>query len=212
MSNLKDARLRRRIAAEAARILLERGGRDYQVAKRKAAEQLGAGDSRHLPSNAEIEQALMEYQRVFHAHTQPAHLHHLREVAVDAMTFLAPFAPRLVGPVLNGSADHNSAVNLHVFCDVSEEVGLFLDAHSIPYELGERKLRLSADSSQLYPCYRFVAGDCRLELTVFPIDGQRRAPLSPVDGKPMRRASLDQVSALLLAPSGPGEPDQTEFA
>lgn len=200
MSNLKDGRLRRRIAAEAARILLERGGRDYHVAKRKAAQQLGARESRHLPSNAEIEQALMEYQRVFHGHSQPARLQHLREVAIEAMTFLAPFSPRLVGPVLNGSADDNSPVNLHVFSDVSEEVGLYLDAHSVPYELGERKLRVSTDTSQQYPCYRFVAGDCRLELTVFPIDGQRRAPLSPIDGKPMQRGSIDRVRALLKSP------------
>jgi hypothetical protein len=42
-----------------------------------------------------------------------------------------------------------------------------------------------------------------VEATVFPIDGIRQAPLSPINGKPMRRADEKQVEALLQQP-GPG--------
>ena len=39
---------------------------------------------------------------------------------------LSPFSPRLVGPVLNGTADHNSAINLHLFADSAEAVAITL--------------------------------------------------------------------------------------
>jgi hypothetical protein len=32
---------------------------------------------------------------------------------------------------------------------------------------------------------------------VFPVDGIRQAPISPVDGRPMRRADADELAALL---------------
>jgi len=34
---------------------------------------------------------------------------------------------------------------------------------------------------------------------VFPVDGIRQAPVSPVDGRPMRRADTAEVAALLAA-------------
>ena len=36
-----------------------------------------------------------------------------------------------------------------------------------------------------------------VDAVVFPLDGIRQAPSSPVDGKPMRRASTAEVEALL---------------
>jgi len=32
---------------------------------------------------------------------------------------------------------------------------------------------------------------------IFGVDGIRQSPVSPVDGKPMRRANLEEVEALL---------------
>ena len=67
----RDARTRRRIAVEAARLISEHGIRDYHVAKRKAAERLGIQVDTALPKNSEIEDALREYQRLFQADEQP---------------------------------------------------------------------------------------------------------------------------------------------
>ncbi len=58
---------RRRIAVEAARLISEDGMRDYHAAKRKAAARLGIQVDTALPKNAEIEDALREYQRLFDA-------------------------------------------------------------------------------------------------------------------------------------------------
>jgi hypothetical protein len=42
-----------------------------------------------------------------------------------------------------------------------------------------------------------MQGDAEIEATVFPVDGVRQAPISPVDGKPMKRASVRTVEDLL---------------
>jgi len=53
----------------------------------------------------------------------------------------------------------------------------------------------------LLPCpgVRFEIDDLAVEATVFPTDGIRQSPVSPVDGKPMRRANAFEVEALLDA-------------
>jgi hypothetical protein len=193
----KDQQMRLRLAQEAARIIEEEGVRDFHSAKRKAAVHLAATDTRNMPSNTEIEQALIEYQRLFKSATQPNRLRELRESALHALRFFARFHPRLVGSVLSGTANAHSDVNLHLFTDVPEDVALFLMQEGIPYDTGERRLRMSNGDSINYPVYRFLAGETRLDLTVFPIDGERQAPRSPVDGKPMRRAGLAAVEELL---------------
>jgi hypothetical protein len=189
--------IRERIALEAARIIAEEGISDYGLAKRKAATHLGAADARQLPRNAEVQQALIGYQRLFQAHKQPAVLRRSRETALQAMEFLAPFEPRLVGAVLNGTAGSHSDIEIHLFAETPEAVALFLMQHRIPYQQGEKRLRVAHDQHAVYPTCRFIAGDASVELTVFPVDGLRWAPLSPGDGKPLKRASLRLVRELL---------------
>jgi hypothetical protein len=36
-----------------------------------------------------------------------------------------------------------------------------------------------------------------VEATVFPLNGVRQAPISPIDGKPMRRADVETVRRLI---------------
>lgn len=192
----RSAQLRERIAKEAARLMSEAGIRDFQLAKRKALERLRLADVRQLPSNEEIEGALSEYQRLFRADSQPRHLAELRRAAIHAMRFLQRFQPRLVGPVLSGTADEHSDVCLHLFAEPAEEVGLFLWESRIPHETGERRVRLASEEFHRMPAYRFMADGVPVELVVFSERARRRVPLSPVDGKPMPRASLEVVEAL----------------
>jgi hypothetical protein len=200
----RSLELRRRIAQEAARVMAQSGGRNFLQAKRKAAEQLGVSDARHLPSNREVEDALAAYQRLFLAERQGEELQRLRRTAAEAMRFLAAFAPRLVGPVLEGTADTHSEVNLHLFSDSVEEVGHFLRERGVPAALSERRLRLAAEVYAGQPEYRFLAGGVPIALTVFAGPAGRQSPLSPVDGRPMRRASLAELERLLAPGNAPG--------
>ena len=188
--------MRVRLAQEAARILVESGGQDYFLAKRKAAIHLGAEDTKNMPSNTEVEQALIEYQRIFRADSQPQILHALREEALRAMDFFTPFHPRLVGPVLQGTAHENTPITLHLFSATVEDIGLFLMHHQIPYELVDKRLRLSTDQHQNFPCYCFMAGRFKIEVLVFT-EKKSVVPMSPVDGRPMRRAGITELQELL---------------
>lgn len=196
MSQRDHAHMRQRLAQRAALILLESGTRNFQMAKQKAAQQFGATDTKSLPSNSEIELALIEHQRIFRANSQPEHLNRLRVIALEAMRFLQDFTPRLVGGVLSGTADEHSVIRIHLFADTVESVGFYLQDHHIPNELGERRLRTGLDQYQNYSTYEFLVDEVRVELVVF-VPKKNKIPLSPVNGKPMKRADIKEVEALL---------------
>lgn len=195
-------RARQILAQEAARIIVEQGIQNYRTAKIKAAERLGMSERGSLPSNSEIEKAVNDHLQLFGRESHADLLCLLRQVALQAMEMLAPFTPRLVGPVLNGTAGANSAINLHVFADSPEQVAERLQEASVNYRPYERRLKSRRDQSKTFAGFRFSEKDrfmeTTIEATVFPINGMRQAPISPVDGKPMRRADAAAVKKLLL--------------
>lgn len=188
---------RQRLAHEAARLMSESGIRDFHQAKLKAASRLGIHDDASLPRNVEIEQALREYQRLFSGPQHGNELQRRRESALRALEFLHGFSPRLAGPVLDGTADANSPVQLHLHSDDPEAVHRFLDEHRIPAESRTRRLRLDRERNLDVPVWVFSAEELTFDLAVLPYDALRQAPLSPVDEKPMRRASATQLRQLL---------------
>ena len=189
--------LRRALAQEAARIMAEHGIGDFLVAKRKAAERFGVHEGAVLPKNTEIEQALAAYQRLFGGTVHRESLQALRRAALAAMRWLPEFEPRLVGSVLSGTATEHSPVQLHLFADCVESVVLRLLDLGLAHEVTEKRVRMSAERVLACPGLRFEIEDQPIEATVFPPDGIRQAPVSPVDGRPMRRASAMEVEALL---------------
>ncbi len=193
----RDRQMRQRLAQEAARIMVESGNRDFLIAKRKAATHLSATDTRQLPSNQEIELALREYLRLFRSTTQPHALLLLRQAALTAMKFFQAYEPRLTGPVLTGTADTNTPVTLHVFSDTVEDISFELLEHHIPFETIDKNLHMTADEYAIFPGFRFLAEDIQVEIVVFPRSRHAPTPLSPIDGKPMQRANLAALQALI---------------
>lgn len=189
--------LRQAVAEEAARIMREQGIADFLLAKRKAADRLGVTDASILPRNTEVEAALVAHQRLFGGDRHASDLAILRRTALEAMRLMADFQPRLVGPVLTGTASPHSEINLHIFTESPEAASLRLEERGVPHEVVERRLRFERDRIVSYPALRFVAGRQTVDAVVFPLDGIRQAPSSPVDGKPMRRANAAEVEALL---------------
>lgn len=178
-------------------MMSEHGIRDYLAAKRKAADRFGVTDSAVLPKNTEIEAALVEYQRLFGGASHTESLHSQRRAALEAMRRLSLFEPRLVGPVLAGTATEHSGVQLHLFADSPESVALSLTDQGIRHEVTARRVKMNADRVLECPGVRFEIADQAIEATVFPTDGIRQAPVSPVDGRPMRRADVAELEELL---------------
>ena len=191
--------MRQAIAREAARLMIEHGHEDYGFAKRKAAERFGVTDLAVLPKNTEIEEALAEHQRLFVPEAHASELSAMRSTALEAMRLLAEFEPRLVGPLLSGTATAHNDITLHLFADTPETVAVSLIDRGIPHEFAERRLRTSRDEVEAFPAVRFTAGEHEVDATIFPLDGIRQAPPGPVDGRPMRRATVAEVEGLLAA-------------
>ncbi len=186
-SDRAEAQTRVQISVEAARIMAEEGVHNFHSAKRKAAARLNLAETRDLPSNQEIASALRQHLQLFHADL-PQTLQRLRRLALEAMRFLAQFEPRLVGPVLTGTAQP------------PEEVAFFLQGHGISYEEADKRLRFGGNRFITLPVFRFIADETAVELCVFTPKNMREPPLSPVDGKPMRRAPIKEVEVLTKTP------------
>ena len=194
---LKPDHRRAAIANEAARLIQEHGISDFRGAKEKAIERLGLKAGGPLPSNGEIEAALAERNRIFRADSHLSHLRQARVAALEIMRPLEAYHPRLVGSVLSGHATEYSTIDLHLFSDAAEAVGLSLDAMGINHRTVQHRHRLRRDHVERFPGYRFHAAEFEFSATVFPERRRRQAPLSPVDGRPMRRAGLREIEQLV---------------
>jgi predicted nucleotidyltransferase len=191
--------LRLALAQEAARIMAEHGISDFLLAKRKAADRFGVTEGAVLPKNIEIEAALEQYQRLFDGDGHAESLQAQRRAALTAMRRLREFEPRLVGPVLAGTATRHAQVQLHLFTDYAESVTMKMLEMGLAHEVTEKRVRMDTARVLAFPGLRFEIEAQPIEVTVFPAEGIRQSPVSPVDGRPMRRASASEVEALLAA-------------
>jgi len=111
---MNDA-LTRRIAVEAARLVVETGF-EYAAAKRKAARALGQRRGA-MPTNEQVEDEVRSHIELFCADSQPGELAALRAVAAAWMERLREFRPHLTGAVWRGTATRQSAVHVDLYCD-----------------------------------------------------------------------------------------------
>ena len=176
------------------------------AARRKAARRLGCGDRRQGPDNREILEALASYQALFRGDTQPPALERLRQVALDAMEAMARFEPRLVGPVLTGTADAGSRVSIQLFAETPEEIVLNLLDRGIPWEESERLLRYGGGRTERRSVFLVYAGETPVEFIALPRPELRAPPLDPVTRRPGKGASADQLRQLISAGRWAGSP------
>ncbi|MGH8551558.1 MAG: hypothetical protein ACRERU_23715 [Methylococcales bacterium] len=182
------------IARESAKILIEEGIDDFQLAKQKAARRLGYGPTHPLPGNEEIEHAVHEYHRLFRARIQDSHIRKLRSVALKAMTFLADFSPRLVGNVVDGTAGQHSPVVIYLAADNPEPVVIsFLNAN-IPFVESSRR-RLIAGKQMVYPVLNFMHDDIKIEAHILAEIPFRECFQSRQS--PTQSATMDRVKTIL---------------
>lgn len=149
---IKRDLMREQLAHQAAKLIAEAGMADFASAKRKAARQLGASDTQHLPSNREVEDALHSYRSLYQHDTHPDILYHLRSIARTSMQQLSAFHPYLTGSVLSGAAGEHSDINLILFSDDAKAVLLFLLKNKISFEDGEWRVRLNG-REEVVPSY-----------------------------------------------------------
>lgn len=166
--------MREQLAYQAAKLMAENGITDHAYAKRKAAKQLGAADTHHLPSNDEIDTALRSFRMLFQSNSHPKILHELRIEALNNMRLLEDFHPYLTGSVLTGTAGENSDINIMLFSDDAKAVLLFLLKHKIDFEDGEWKVRLGGHE-EFVPSYTLSSDSGTLSHIIVLPDNARHS-------------------------------------
>ncbi|HVY05778.1 MAG TPA: hypothetical protein VHB46_07355 [Burkholderiales bacterium] len=188
--------MRESIAHLAARLMAVDGIDDYALAKRKAARQAGAPDTRNLPSNEEVELALRAYQQLYQAEEQRDRLRHLRGRAHEMMALLARFDPYLSGAVLSGSAGKYSDIDLLLFTDSMKDVEMFLLDRRIDYRSSEKRVHIG-DEARSVPSFSISTEDADFDITVFAPRDLRAQIRSTPDGRPFDRVRIDWLDAAL---------------
>ncbi|MDE2260143.1 MAG: hypothetical protein KGK17_07465 [Betaproteobacteria bacterium] len=195
MASGKRSHHREHLAYLAARIMAEDGTQDYSAAKRKAARQAGVPSTQQLPDNREIEAALRSWQALYQRDNREPVLRELRQAAVTAMKLLELFNPWLTGSVLSGTAGPHSGINLQLFTDDGKTLELFLLNRQLDYQVADRKTRIG-DRPIEATVISFNVQGIPVNATLFPLDMQRITQKTS-DGRPVERARLAQVEALL---------------
>jgi len=195
-SNPKQGGLRERIAHLAARIMAEDGVDDFGYAKRKAARQAGARDARAMPDNKEIEEALAVYRQIYRRTEHEDVLRSLRERALTIMRSLERFSPYLTGSVLTGVAGKYSDIEIHLFADSAKEVEMYLLNRGIRYRASQSRLHVNR-TEKLLPSFSFDVDGTEVQLTVLDRHDVRQTLRSSSMGRPLQRAPVNAVEALL---------------
>ncbi len=184
--------MREQLAHQAAKLMAEDGITDHAFAKRKAARQLGASDTQHLPSNQEVDEALHSYRALYQHDSHPGILYQLREEALDAMRLFESFHPYLTGSVLSGTAGEQSDINLMLFSDDEKAVLLFLLKNNIEFEDSEWITRIGGHEESV-PSYTMTTeSGTTIHIVVLPENA-----LHSGSRHPETHADITAVEALL---------------
>jgi len=183
------------IAQLIARSIVEGRIENVQTAKRKMAEKLALPLNK-LPKDKDIEIALQAYQRIFRSNIHSTIIYRLRKEALQAMEFFKDYAPRLVGPVLNGTAHAHSSISIHLFAPSAEEINIKLIENHIPHHLSDRLATINETKKVHIPVFSFIAGETPIELMVFP-EKKLRQTVAKRSQQTLERASIGQLKALL---------------
>lgn len=136
--SLRSAQARALIADLAGRLMAEHGIHDYALAKRKAARQLGLPDGTALPTNEEIDRALIERKNLFEPQDQTSLLLELRDEALRVMQAFERFDPVLTGSVASGAVSPHSVIELDVQAESSKDFEHYLVNQDIGFKIMDR--------------------------------------------------------------------------
>ena len=186
---------RARIASVAARLIAEAGISDYTQAKRKAARSLGLPMSAPLPDNAEVEDELRLYQRLYQQDEHALRLRILRQAACDIMALLESFCPYLAGSVLDGTAGRYAEIDIQLFAGSAKDVEIFLLNRHLEFSHSEPR------TDRAEAVLTVHAADADINLVIYPRDAERVVSRTR-DGRVRPRARREAVLALLAADDG----------
>lgn len=199
-----NPQLRTMLIREAARLMYEEGVEQYHDAKHLAAKRIfGRGQkssiqpiTRDLPSNGEISEELMNLAQFHEGKSLSQRLFLMRVTALEVMSNLTRYSPRLIGSVSTGRIRKGSDIDLHVFTDSLEQ--LRLDLISLSWEFEEQQVTIRKGSAFIEYTHIYLDQQFPIELSVYPRLELRIQNRSSTDGKPIVRVNSDALLQLLM--------------
>jgi predicted nucleotidyltransferase len=189
----------RRLALEAARLMVERSETEYLHAKERAILLLGLPYNTPYPTNRQIKECIAKLTRhQLGPEVMAERVRAMRRMAEEIMTVLADFDPHLIGSTLSGQIRDSSDIDLHVYCHHHQEVEERL--RSFRYERVEAEYVENQKGTFVH--LRWLERGYPIEITIHKWAQRQEVPISSVTGKPMKRADLDEVRRLLMKGSG----------
>ena len=186
--------IRLSIANKAAEIIMEEGITDYQYAKKKAVRYLDLDTVDLLPSNDEIDKALLDYRLIFKAELDIELVKTIKTEALRIMKFFESFNSYFVTQLSEGLLPKYPIIQINLFSDNMKEVEYILLNNNIPFETKDFNIsekRTKKQSLKKIPLILIERGNVPVELKIFEPHDQKRNKKNLMD---MRGLDLKQLS------------------
>ena len=186
--------IRLSIANKAAEIIMEEGITDYQYAKKKAVRYLDLDTVDLLPSNDEIDKALLDYRLIFKAELDIELVKTIKTEALRIMKFFESFNPYFVTQLSEGLLPKYPIIQINLFSDNMKEVEYILLNNNIPFETKDFNIsekRTKKQSLKKIPLILIERGNVPVELKIFEPHDQKRNKKNLME---MRGLDLKQLS------------------
>lgn len=121
------------------------------------------------------------------------------------MQLLAPFGPRLAGPLAELTADPRLAIVLHVQAEHSDDVRMYLDERRIPTRTLQTRLRIPRGISQTLPGVGFYAGEQEFLVWIFTQEQFRQRLRVGDESSPSTRLNQSAVQRKLAELQAPAD-------
>jgi len=190
------------IASKAAEIIMEEGINDYQYAKKKAVRYLDLDASDILPSNDEIDKALINYRLIFTAEIDIDLVKILKTEALAIMAFFADFNPYFVTQIFEGLLPKYPIIQINLFSDNMKEIEYVLLNNNIPFATKDFNIsekRTKKQSVKKIPIILIESGSIPIELKIFEAHDQKinRKNLMNMRGLDFKQLSNFDPNSLL---------------
>jgi len=165
--NLKKIRLT--VANKAAELIAEEGITDYHFAKTKAAKCLGFSAKEKLPSNNEIDEALIAYKNIYYR-ADFAILQELKEMTLKYMRLFKEFNPHAPSQILEGYISKYPTIEINLYHDDIKAVEYILLNNQIQFEITDMSLYGKGSkkkSNRNLPIYKIENDLIPIQIKVF---------------------------------------------
>jgi predicted nucleotidyltransferase len=185
---------RRRVAEEAARFIVEGCEAEYLHAKERAISMLGLSSSSHLPSNRKIKDCIARLTASQLGDEEvKRRITEMRRIAAEIMEVIPDADPFLIGSTLTGQIRDSSDIDLHAYSDDYT----ILKNQLLDWGYEEIEEEIVDNRKGRFVHLKWHENEYPVEITVYPWSWRDVVLNSSVTGKPMKRADINALKALL---------------